>query len=120
MFHLPAGNFFAVLGVILCVILVTRVDFGQSLILIATIALLDAPTGRAPFDIITHRPFLDSIFVYAFLLLLIAYDLWSTRKVHRATLWASLFVLVVGQLRVPIGQTAVWHTFATWMQTLAR
>jgi basic amino acid/polyamine antiporter, APA family len=39
MFLLPAGNFFAVVGVILCVILVTRVDFGQSLILIATIAL---------------------------------------------------------------------------------
>jgi hypothetical protein len=36
---LPAGNFFAVLGVILCMILVTRVDFGQSMILIATIAL---------------------------------------------------------------------------------
>jgi APA family basic amino acid/polyamine antiporter len=39
MFRLPAGNFLAVLGVILCVILVTRVDFGQSLILGATIAL---------------------------------------------------------------------------------
>jgi APA family basic amino acid/polyamine antiporter len=39
MFHLPAGNFFAVVGVILCVILITRVDFGQSLILVATIAL---------------------------------------------------------------------------------
>ena len=39
MFQLPAGNFLAVLGVILCLILATRVDFGQSLILIATIAL---------------------------------------------------------------------------------
>jgi amino acid transporter len=39
MFQLPGGNFFAVLGVILCVILATRVDFGQSLILVATIAL---------------------------------------------------------------------------------
>jgi basic amino acid/polyamine antiporter, APA family len=39
MFHLLAGNFFAILGVILCVILVTRVDFGQSMILVATIAL---------------------------------------------------------------------------------
>ena len=39
MFHLPAGNFFAVVGVMLCMILATRVDFGQSLILIATIAL---------------------------------------------------------------------------------
>jgi basic amino acid/polyamine antiporter, APA family len=39
LFRLPAGNFFAVLGVLLCIVLVTRVDFGQSLILIATIAL---------------------------------------------------------------------------------
>ncbi len=39
MFHLPAGNLFAVLGVILCAILVTRVDFGQSVILVTTIAL---------------------------------------------------------------------------------
>jgi amino acid transporter len=39
MFQLPAGNFFAVVGVILCVILVTRVDFGQSLILGVTIGL---------------------------------------------------------------------------------
>ena len=39
MFQLPAGNFLAVLGVILCLILVTRVDFGQSLILVATIVL---------------------------------------------------------------------------------
>jgi hypothetical protein len=39
MFHLPAGDFFAVLGVVLCLILVTRVDFRQSLILFATIAL---------------------------------------------------------------------------------
>jgi len=39
MFQLPGGNFFAVVGVILCLVLVTRVDFGQSLILVATIAL---------------------------------------------------------------------------------
>jgi hypothetical protein len=92
----------------------------KRLILIATIALLDAPTGRPPFTVITAHPFMDSIFVYTFLLLIIAYDLWSTGKVQRATLWASLFVLVAGQLRVPIGQTAAWHHFATWAQTLAR
>ncbi len=38
-FRLPAGNLFAGLGVVLCVALVTRVDFGQSLILLATIAV---------------------------------------------------------------------------------
>ena len=39
MFHLPGGNLLAVLGVILCGVLVTQVDFGQSMILVATVAL---------------------------------------------------------------------------------
>lgn len=38
-FHLPAGNLLAALGVLMCAALVTRVDFGQSLILIATIGM---------------------------------------------------------------------------------
>jgi hypothetical protein len=92
----------------------------KRLILIATISILDAPTGRPPFTAITAHPFMDSIIVYALLLLIIAYDLWSTRKVNKATIWATAFVVVVGQLRVPIGQTQIWHHFATWMQTLAR
>jgi basic amino acid/polyamine antiporter, APA family len=39
LFRLPAGNFIAILGVVLCLVLVTQVDFGQSLILVATIGL---------------------------------------------------------------------------------
>ncbi len=38
-FRLPAGNFLAGAAVVMCMILVTRVDFGQSLILLATVAL---------------------------------------------------------------------------------
>jgi basic amino acid/polyamine antiporter, APA family len=38
-FHLPAGNLLAALGVLMCAALVTRVDFGQSLIVAATITL---------------------------------------------------------------------------------
>jgi hypothetical protein len=40
--------------------------------------------------------------------------------VHRATLWASAFLIVVQQIRFPIGQTAAWHAFATWAQSLVR
>ncbi|MGA8763511.1 MAG: APC family permease [Candidatus Sulfotelmatobacter sp.] len=39
LFQLPAGNLFAGFGIVMCIILVTRVDFGQSLIVLATIAL---------------------------------------------------------------------------------
>ena len=37
--RLPAGNVFAGLAVLMCAVLVTRVDFGQSVIVAATIAL---------------------------------------------------------------------------------
>src|SRR3984893_211620 len=89
----------------------------KRLILIATISLMDAPTGRPPFTVITGRPFFDCTFVVIFVLLLAGYDLWSTHKVHRATLWAGLFVLIAQQLQVPLGNTAAWHSFATWAQT---
>lgn len=39
LFRLPAGTFLATLGIVICLILVTRIDFGQSLIVAATIAL---------------------------------------------------------------------------------
>lgn len=92
----------------------------KRLILIATIALMDAPTGRPPFAVITNRQYFDSVFCMAFLLLLVGYDLWSTRKVHRATIWGGLLMIVAEQARVPIGMSGGWHAFATWAQTLAR
>jgi amino acid transporter len=39
MFRLPGGTLFAVLGIAICLVLISQVDFGQSLILIATIAM---------------------------------------------------------------------------------
>ena len=39
MFHLPGGRVFAVLGVTICVVLLTRVDLTQSVILLATIGM---------------------------------------------------------------------------------
>jgi basic amino acid/polyamine antiporter, APA family len=39
MFRLPAGNVLSIIGIVLCVVLATRVDFGQSLILAGTIVL---------------------------------------------------------------------------------
>jgi hypothetical protein len=92
----------------------------KRLILIATILLLDAATARSPLNVITNKPYLSGIFVYGFVLLIVAYDLWSTRRVNRATLWAGALVVVVPHLLVPIGSTTGWHTFASWVQNLAQ
>jgi hypothetical protein len=92
----------------------------KRLILIATIAIMDAPTGRPPFTAITAHRHMESVFVYAFLLLVIAYDLWSVRKVHRATIWASVFAVIALAVRIPIGSTGSWLAFDGWVQHVAR
>ena len=38
-FHLPGGNILAVLAVLMCAALITQVDFGQSMIVAATVAI---------------------------------------------------------------------------------
>jgi hypothetical protein len=89
----------------------------KRLIYIATTALLVAAIARWP---IVRNPFLAAYYSNIFLLILVAYDLWSTRKVYRVTIWASAFLIFVQQVRIPIGKTAAWHAFATWAQTLGR
>lgn len=90
----------------------------KRLILIATISIMSAPTTRPPFAVIAGRPHMADFFIWLFLLLVIGYDLWSTHRVYRATIGASLFVFVVGQIQIPIGMTGAWQSFATWMQAL--
>jgi len=90
-------------------------------ILIATIALLIAAVARWPVGFIQHNPIWVAVLcTYGFLLLLVLYDLWTLRRVHRVTVWASAFLILVQQVRVPLGRTSAWHVFATWAQSLAR
>ena len=90
----------------------------KRLILIATTALMVAAIARWPYAPVLGKPYIAALFTNVFLLLLVFYDLWSTRKIHRATLWASLFLIFVQQVRQPISHTAPWHHFAAWAQHL--
>lgn len=93
----------------------------KRLMLIATIALMDAAVARWPFGFIEHNPFwVTEICTNVFLVLLAGYDLWSTRRIHRVTLWAGAFLILVQQTRLAIGGTSGWHAFATWAQNIAR
>ena len=92
----------------------------KRLILVATTGLLIAAIARWPFVLVHRKPMMAALASYAFLVILVAYDFWSTRKVHRATLWAGAFLIFVQQVRIPIGKTAAWHAFAGWAQSLAR
>jgi hypothetical protein len=92
----------------------------KRLMLIATITLLDAAFVRWPIPVAWWDIRVAQMCCYPLLLLLRCYDLWSTGRVHRATLWASIFLIVLQQVRMPIGQTSLWQSFATWVQSLVR
>ncbi|MBS1840823.1 MAG: hypothetical protein JSS69_09035 [Acidobacteria bacterium] len=89
-------------------------------IFLATTALLVAAIARLPFAFSQRKNPVDGALSDIFLLALVAYDLWSTRKIHRATLWSGFFLIFIQQVRIPIGKTAAWHAFATWVQTHVR
>jgi hypothetical protein len=92
----------------------------KRLIIIATIAILDAAVARWPI----HASWWDIHQVEwateAFLIPLFAYDLFSIRKIHRATLWGSVLLVFLQHVRGPIGQSGAWQAFAAWVQHAAR
>ena len=91
----------------------------KRLIVVATTALMIAPIARIPIAWSQRNAAHAAWFTYIALVLLIAYDLWSTHKLHRVTLWASAFLIFVHQIRVPISHTAAWHGFARWVIAVA-
>jgi hypothetical protein len=87
----------------------------KRLILLATIAIMDAAVGRWPVHFLMANPKARDLVILAFLLAVVFYDLISQRKVLKVTIWASLLIIVVHMARVPIGLTSAWHAFATFM-----
>ena len=92
----------------------------KRLILIATTGLMIAAIARWPWAFVHRQNPRAALVCYFYLLILVAYDVWSTHKVHRATLWGSAFLIFVYQIRLPLGKTDAWLAFAGWVQALAR
>jgi FtsH-binding integral membrane protein len=92
----------------------------KRLVLVATIDLMIAAIARWPMAFVHRNAPRAGMVSCVFVLMLVAYDLWSIRKVHRATLWASAFMVFVYTIRIPIGKTEAWHAFAGWVQAVAR
>lgn len=93
-----------------------RPDVHKRLMLLATISILPAATTRLPFAFIQQvGPLaffgLADLFIVACLL----YDLVTRRRLHQATVWGALIIVVSQPLRLLIGSTQAWLTFATWL-----
>ena len=91
----------------------------KRLILIADIALMFAPLIRLPIASLYHNIPFATRSSYLFLLPIMLYDLWSTRRIQRVTLWSSAFVVSVFEVRFLVAKTMAWHALAVWIRSKA-
>jgi hypothetical protein len=86
----------------------------KRLMLIASISILTAAIARWPFEIMKAGPPAFLGITDLFLVPIVAWDLATRRRVHPATLWAGLALLLSQPLRLWVSGTDAWMTFARW------
>jgi hypothetical protein len=86
----------------------------KRLMLLATVNLLAAGIARWPFAMMSGGPpvyfGLEDLFIVA----LAAWDFRSRGRLHPATLWGGLAIIVSQPLRLVLSGTAAWLAFAGW------
>jgi hypothetical protein len=84
----------------------------KRLMLLATLAILDAATSRWPLNFIQTTKWGYYAVIDAIILAAVAYDIASTRRVARAFAWGVPLVIGAQIARELIGATALWKSFA--------
>ena len=96
-----------------------RANIHKRLLTLGTIALLGAPIARLPFG----APVVGILGVFAladlFIVACIVYDLTSLRRVHPATIWGGLAIVLSQPLRLAISGSAPWLGFAAWLTRMS-
>lgn len=87
----------------------------KRLMILGTMAIMGPAINRWPFPPELRMP--GTITVYAALpLLVIAYDLWSLRRIHRATAIASAIIIVAMLTMLPVAGLGFWHQCVNWIR----
>ena len=92
----------------------------KRLMLLATINLLEAAFVRFPLDFIAAgAPFTSFGLQDLFIVAMVVWDVRSSGRLHRVTLWAGLLTIVSQPLRLVISDTSLWLGFANWLVGVA-
>jgi len=92
-----------------------RADVHKRLMLLATISILTAAIARLPFEFMKAGPVAFFTLTDLFIVACVLYDLISRGRVHRATVWGGLLIIVSQPLRLLIASTDAWLAIATWL-----
>jgi len=87
-------------------------EFHKRIILMSTIAIVDAGVGRWPVRFFEVHPPAQDLVILAFLVAMMAFDGVQLHRISKATIWGSVFLIVIHATRVKIGFTPAWHWFA--------
>jgi len=91
-----------------------RAETHKRLMLLATIALLPPALGRIQLlNAVGPQAFFG--ITVLFIVVVVAYDYWTRRRVHAVSLWGGLFLALSFPGRIALGHTAAWLTFARWL-----
>lgn len=90
----------------------------KRLMLLSTIGILAAAIARWPLSIMQHGPLAFFAVNDLYILVVVGFDLATTGRVHRATVWGALVIVISQPLRLVISGTDAWLTFAQWAVAL--
>jgi hypothetical protein len=97
-----------------------RPDAHKRLVLYATLSMMDAGVDRWPLVAMGMNQSWATWIYTALLLLPVAYDLVSLRRVHWVTMFAAPFAFLLHRLEFPLGNTHAWHAAANLMLRFLR
>jgi hypothetical protein len=100
-----------------------RSDIHKRLVVIATLELVPAAIGRLPGIFIPIGSVaLGPVGLFGltdmFLVAIAVYDWRSRGRIHPATIWGGAFLIISQPLRLIIGTTPTWQSFAAWLTGL--
>lgn len=88
----------------------------KRLMILATVNLVEAAIIRIPIVFIgAGAPFTSRGLSYLFIVAIVVWDLCSSGRIRRVTLWAGLLVIISLPLRMLVSQTALWADVAGWL-----
>ncbi len=114
---IPLGDVL-VFGILVAAALVyrNRIDIHKRLMVISTIALMPAAVARFPGAFFEQGGPLVFFGIPDLLILpLIIFDIVTRGRPHRATLLGGALLVISHVLRVPIGTSHAWLSFANWI-----
>ena len=86
----------------------------KRLMLLATFEIVTAAVARLPF-VEDWGPVGFFGVTDVLVLAMIAYDLTALKRVHSATIWGGLLFVASQPLRLLVGGSSAWLTFASWL-----